>query len=268
MAADWAVVLSKEVASFQLILGTRFRDSELRKLTQSNTPPAVVAAAQTAEMCRTALDRTLVGLMQPYGDRAGLADDGFVVTETIGGDSRGVTLRRTHYRFRCSSRSSSDAGAPPGAAEALAAPRSPDAPQPAPPSAPTTTQLPQKFFMATATRVLDGRTIEVQTMDGAVQIVRYAGLVIAKPAAATARNRELVEGKTVRVEPVGLDADGGVVADVFSEGRLASARLTAQQLGWFVPEPAGDRASSKPPGGASGAGSGAAGPARRDGAAR
>jgi endonuclease YncB( thermonuclease family) len=131
---------------------------------------------------------------------------------------------------------------------------SPPLPTAGPPSAPFLS--PERFFTATVTRVLDGRTIEVQTVDGAVHTVRYAGLVISRHTLAAARNRELVEGKKVRVEPVRLEADGVILADVVHEGRLVSARLAAQQLGWFEPE----AAARTPASGAAGAGSAA--PAR------
>jgi len=97
------------------------------------------------------------------------------------------------------------------------------------------------------TRVIDGDTIEVD-IDGTIYKVRYIGLdapelddnraeFCALAQEATRLNRELVEGKTVRLEKdvSGTDNFGRLLRYVYVDSIFVNAELVRQGLAWAEP---------------------------------
>lgn len=104
-------------------------------------------------------------------------------------------------------------------------------------------ETPGQTREATVTAVLDGQTIRVRLPDGREEVVRYIGIgtpEIRHPkkgpepyaAAATAANRQLVEGKQVilMIDAQVRDPDGRLLAYVFTvaDGQQVNTRLVYQ----------------------------------------
>jgi len=111
-------------------------------------------------------------------------------------------------------------------------------------AAPAPSSTPVAETQPIVTRVIDGDTIEVD-IAGALYKVRYIGIdapelddkqpeFCALAQEATRYNRELVEGKTVRLEKdiSGTDNFGRLLRYVYVDDTLVNAELVKQGLAW------------------------------------
>ncbi|MBA7708631.1 hypothetical protein ES703_117534 [subsurface metagenome] len=118
------------------------------------------------------------------------------------------------------------------------------APSPVPTPSPTPTPSPAPEMQITVTRVIDGDTIEVN-ISGTLYKVRYIGIdtpelddkraeYCALAQDATRCNRQLVEGKTVRLEKDISETDkyGRLLRYVFVDNIFVNAELVRQGLAW------------------------------------
>ncbi len=80
--------------------------------------------------------------------------------------------------------------------------------------------------MIKVTKVLDGDTFEIETGQR-VRLANVNAPEVGKPGAdeATAKLRELVDGKNVRIDPVGTSY-GRVVANVTVDGESVNSTMT------------------------------------------
>lgn len=115
---------------------------------------------------------------------------------------------------------------------------------PSPTPTPSLTPTPAPETQITVTRVIDGDTIEVD-IAGTIYKVRYIGIdapelndkraeFCALAQEATRYNRELVEGKTIRLEKDVSETDkyGRLLRYVYVNATFVNAELVAQGLAW------------------------------------